>query len=56
MRGQFETVIRKAQDEITAAVEALDGGKFHQDAWTRPGGGGGISRVLQASVHLCACL
>lgn len=47
MRGQFEGVIRKAQDEICAAVEALDGGKFREDAWTRPGGGGGISRVLQ---------
>ncbi len=56
MRGQFETVIRKAQDEITAAVEALDGGKFREDAWMRPGGGGGISRVLQASFHPHACL
>ena len=30
-----------------AAVEELDGQKFQEDAWTRPGGGGGISRVLQ---------
>ena len=50
MRGKFEAEIRKAQDEICAAVEALDGGKFHEDAWTRPGGGGGISRVLQVSI------
>lgn len=35
------------QDEICAAVEAVDGGKFREDAWIRPGGGGGISRVLQ---------
>jgi coproporphyrinogen III oxidase len=28
-------------------VEAVDGGKFREDAWIRPGGGGGISRVLQ---------
>lgn len=47
MRGQFEEVIRKAQDEICAAVEAVDGCKFKEDAWVRPGGGGGISRVLQ---------
>lgn len=47
MRGRFEAEIRKAQDAICAAVEELDGGKFHEDAWTRPGGGGGISRVLQ---------
>lgn len=52
MRGQFEAVIRKAQDEICAAVEAVDGGKFREDAWTRPGGGGGISRVLQVRVLL----
>ena len=47
MRGRFEAEIRKAQDAICAAVEDMDGGKFHEDAWTRPGGGGGISRVLQ---------
>ena len=40
-------MIRAAQDEIVAAVEELDGQKFQEDAWTRPGGGGGISRVLQ---------
>ena len=27
-------------------MEELDGGNFQEDAWTRPGGGGGISRVL----------
>lgn len=47
MRARFETMIRKAQDDICAAVEAVDGGKFREDAWIRPGGGGGISRVLQ---------
>ncbi|CAK9871573.1 unnamed protein product [Sphagnum jensenii] len=47
MRARFETMIRKAQDDICAAVEAVDGSKFHEDSWIRPGGGGGISRVLQ---------
>jgi len=47
MRVKFEKMIREAQDSIVAAVEELDGKKFHEDAWTRPGGGGGISRVLQ---------
>jgi coproporphyrinogen III oxidase len=47
MRGRFERVIREAQDSICAAVEAEDGTKFRQDAWTRPGGGGGITRVIQ---------
>ena len=30
------------------AIESADGGaKFKEDVWSRPGGGGGISRVLQ---------
>lgn len=35
------------QDRICAAVEAEDGvARFAEDAWQRPGGGGGRSRVL----------
>ena len=30
-----------------AAIEEVDGCTFRQDAWTRPSGGGGITRVLQ---------
>lgn len=48
VRGRFERMIREAQDEVCAAIEAVDGvGKFKEDVWSRPGGGGGISRVLQ---------
>lgn len=47
MRARFEKMIRAAQNEICDAITALDGKPFHEDAWTRPGGGGGISRVLQ---------
>lgn len=47
MRTRFEAMIRKAQDDICAQVSALDGGTFHEDAWVRDNGGGGISRVLQ---------
>ena len=49
MKARFEKMIREAQDSICAAIEAEDGVSFHQDVWTRPGGGGGISRVLQVS-------
>ena len=45
--AKFEKMIRKAQNEICAAIQELDGQEFREDAWTRPGGGGGISRVLQ---------
>ncbi len=37
------------QDRIVAALEAVDGGKFRRDAWTRVEGGGGDSRVIEAS-------
>lgn len=47
MRTRFEAMIRKAQDDICAKVSALDGKSFHEDAWVRETGGGGISRVLQ---------
>jgi coproporphyrinogen III oxidase len=34
------------QDRISAAVEKIDTVKFRRDAWERPEGGGGESRVL----------
>ena len=53
MRGasaEFEAraaaFFRELQDRIVAGLEGLDGGKFHEDSWERPGGGGGRSRVL----------
>ncbi len=36
---------RDLQDRIVAGLERLDGGRFREDAWERPGGGGGRSRV-----------
>jgi coproporphyrinogen III oxidase len=39
---------RTLQDEICAGLAAADGGPpFREDAWDRPGGGGGRSRVLE---------
>jgi coproporphyrinogen III oxidase len=35
------------QDRIVFALEAVDGKKFHEDVWERPGGGGGRTRVLE---------
>jgi coproporphyrinogen III oxidase len=38
---------QELQDRITAGIEAADGGgRFREDAWTRPTGGGGRTRVL----------
>lgn len=39
---------QKIQDEITQALEALDGGaKFEEEVWEREGGGGGRTRIIQ---------
>ena len=36
------------QDQICQSLESLDGkGKFRQDKWERPGGGGGRSRIFE---------
>lgn len=41
------------QDTICAALEAEDGAvSFREDAWQRPQGGGGRSRVLEEGVHI----
>ncbi len=38
------------QDDICTSLESLDGsGKFHEDKWIRPEGGGGRSRVIQGA-------
>ncbi|KAE8077723.1 hypothetical protein FH972_016257 [Carpinus fangiana] len=48
VRSRFEKMIRDAQDRVCEAIEAVEGGaKFKEDVWSRAGGGGGISRVLQ---------
>ena len=49
MREQYEGMIRLVQGEICAALEEADGSwkRFLEDVWSRPSGGGGISRVLQ---------
>ena len=35
------------QATVVARLEALDGGKFRNDAWSRPEGGGGLTRLLE---------
>ncbi|CAN6229496.1 unnamed protein product [Urochloa humidicola] len=49
VRERFETMIRRVQGEVCAALEEADGSgaRFVEDVWSRPGGGGGISRVLE---------
>jgi coproporphyrinogen III oxidase len=37
---------RDLQDRICSGFEEIDGSAFREDAWQRPGGGGGRTRVL----------
>jgi len=43
VRGYFTGL----QERIVAALEAFDGKPFRRDEWTRPQGGGGISRLIE---------
>lgn len=42
-----KTYLIDLQKRIVAAFEAVDGKRFSADAWDRPEGGGGISRILE---------
>jgi coproporphyrinogen III oxidase len=47
IEDQADSFFRSLQDSICSALEAEDGkARFRSDAWERPGGGGGVSRVL----------
>lgn len=48
LKEQFYNYILELQDVITNKLEEVDGlGKFHEDVWERPEGGGGRTRVIQ---------
>jgi coproporphyrinogen III oxidase len=50
---EMDARVRAAQDLLVGALERADGaGRFGRDAWDRPGGGGGISRVLDGGALL----
>jgi coproporphyrinogen III oxidase len=46
-REKIEAYFTKLQDRITNAIEELDGNAFREDTWTREGGGGGRTRVIE---------
>jgi coproporphyrinogen III oxidase len=53
LRTSFSAWLRDQQEALCAALEALDGGaRFGRDAWVRPGGGGGLTRVLEGGLLL----
>ena len=47
IRGRVAALMERLHDETTAFFTGLDrGGRFREDRWDRPGGGGGVARVL----------
>jgi len=46
LKDRASDFFRVLQNEITSALEVLDGTTFREDAWERPGGGGGRSRIM----------
>jgi coproporphyrinogen III oxidase len=45
--ARADELFRSLQSQICAGLEAADGAaRFVEDAWERPGGGGGLTRVL----------
>jgi len=48
-RAEITTFFQSLQDEICAALAEADGGTFREDAWDRPGGGGGRARVINGT-------
>ena len=48
MADRMQQLVERVQAEICDGLEALDGeATFRSDRWTREGGGGGLSRVLE---------
>lgn len=46
-RGDVASLIESLHDDATRFFSELDGGRaFREDAWQRPGGGGGVTRML----------
>lgn len=47
-KEQIADAYKQIQDEICAGLEFSDGkGKFEEESWTRDGGGGGRTRIIQ---------
>ncbi|GAB3013054.1 oxygen-dependent coproporphyrinogen oxidase [Spirosoma pulveris] len=46
-KEQITDFFKELQDQICQSLEQADGrGKFREDSWQRPGGGGGRSRIM----------
>ncbi len=46
-REKTELYFNGLQDRISHGIEELDSASFREDAWSREGGGGGRTRILE---------
>ncbi len=46
-KDQLKSYFLSLQESIVSKMESLDGKSFRRDAWDRPEGGGGISRLIE---------
>ena len=46
-RAAVKAYLLDLQSRIVAALEAFDGKPFQTDSWTRPAGGGGLTRLIE---------
>jgi len=46
-RDRTQSYFKELQDRIVKAIEDVDGARFREDLWSREGGGGGRTRVLE---------
>jgi coproporphyrinogen III oxidase len=46
-RSQVAAYMKGLQDQISSAIEQVDGQRLREDAWSRQGGGGGRTRILE---------
>ncbi|MGA0242196.1 MAG: oxygen-dependent coproporphyrinogen oxidase [Candidatus Marinamargulisbacteria bacterium] len=43
-------LVRQRQNDIALALTKIDNSTYREDCWERPGGGGGITRIIQSDV------
>src|SRR6266436_6577735 len=46
-RHRAESFFGELQNRISLSIEQIDGVRFREDSWTRDGGGGGRTRILE---------
>lgn len=48
-KEKIASQFRLLQDDICQQLEKIDGNKFQEDLWERPGGGGGRTRIIRGN-------